>query len=330
MKLSRLRPHFAVITVCRFFCLLAFNLASGGEPIERQPAGRIYASIFSQRDGKFVRELVAIDPQTGKCESIAPDGIGPRLSPDGRTVAYWKMTPNRENRTYPGGEAWIKKLAGNEEPQQIWSGDGPPKVCWTADGKHVIVSQGVLNAQEKWEHQTWLVDPETSESSEMSIPLTDQVLDCSRSGDRMLTCSSRNSFAQLLAMRADGTEVTALIGKRDRAFQARYSLDDKKIAIYGTRGGVTSVYSMDADGKHVQVAARTKGLTDPQGVCWSPDAKRLAAVLFDWSLDEDGKKIRRGGEDNHFRIVLVDPDGSNAQELVLDRAVLEIDAPDWR
>jgi len=52
--------------------------------------------------------------------------------------------------------------------------------------------------------------------------------------------------------------------------------------------------------------------------------------LFDWPLDEQGRKVRRGNDDANFRIAIMARDGSNFRELTLDRDVHEIGALEWR
>jgi Tol biopolymer transport system component len=329
-KLARPLASIALVTGSLFAGLWGIDAkaeppASDGARAEK-PAGRIYASIvWRPPQGEFAREIVEIDPQTGKCETIAADGSDPRLSPDGRNLAYCTSADDNKAR-----EVWVKKLHVEEEPQRIWSGGGTAAGCWTRDGKHVLVSEGILSPEQKWKYAAWLVDPDTSEASELDIPATDEVFDCAHGSDRILTSSSANSRSQLFTMNRDGTQPTEVTSHRDTAGNARFSPDDKKIAVMGRWRGMISVCSMDADGKNLQMACTAKGPTEPKTVCWSPDSKRLAVVLFDWAVDEQGRKILRAEDNNHNRIVLMAPDGANAQELTLDRAVLEIDALDWR
>jgi len=329
------------VLVVALTCAALRALDAGGEPpatdaaTAEKPAERIYASVFWQPPvGKRTHEVVAIDPQTGRCEKIVDDGLDPRLSPDGQSLAYWTFShipPDaRPNPDVPSSEVWVKKLHVEAEPQQIWTGGGTPKLCWTHDGKHVIVGASILSPKREWQHSSYLVDPETTETSQLEIAATDLVTDCSRSAERVLTWSSRNRQTQVFRMRTDGSDALALTEKGNMAYQGKYSFDDKKIAFLLRKKGVLSVCTADADGKSVRIAFSEKGLTYPNDFCWSPDAKHLAVVLFDWSLDEQGQKVQRTGEDNHFRIAIMDLDGSNLRELTLDRAVLEIGSPDWK
>jgi len=319
--------------------LRAFD-ASGEPPATdaakvQRPAGRIYASVFWQPPGgKRAHEVVAIDPQSGRCEKIVDDANDPRLSPDGQSLAYWtfsQIPPHAgPNTNVANIEVWVKKLHAEAKPQQIWTGGGSPTLCWTHDGKHVIVSVGVLSPDRTWQGSSYLVDPETAETSQLEIPATDSVTDCARSAERVLTWSAHSGHTQVFKMRTDGEDSLALTEEDNMGGKGKYSFDDKKIAFLLRKKGVLSVCTADADGKNIRIAFSEKGLTYPNEVCWSPDAKHLAVVLFDWARDEQGRKILRAEDNTHSRIVLMDPDGANAQELMLDRAVVEISGVEWK
>jgi Tol biopolymer transport system component len=297
--------------------------AEGGAD-DKKPEGLIYASIFRAAGTSFAREIVEIDPQTGKCEAIADNGHGPRLSPDGHTLAFWTIAGNNEGR-----EVWVKELRGADEAIRIWSGAGIGVTqAWTQDGTHLVVSQGIHSGEpKKWQFNTWLVDPASSEASELRTPATDNVVDHSPTSDLVLVSNVRN---QLFMMLADGTRATALVTTEGRIYHGRFSPDGKRVAYLQHQRGEDRVCSVDADGKNVRVAFTEKDPTAPSEVCWSPDSKPLAIVLFDWSRNAQGQKTRFAGGDAHYRIVLMDPDGANPRELTLDRAVLEIGAPEWR
>ena len=62
--------------------------------------------------------------------------------------------------------------------------------------------------------------------------------------------------------------------------------------------------------------------------CWSPDGKKLAVVIFDWTVGPDGKKSLGNPVDGDFRVVVMDADGSNAKRLDLPKAIF-INGPTW-
>lgn len=73
---------------------------------------------------------------------------------------------------------------------------------------------------------------------------------------------------------------------------------------------------MDVDGNNAREIVKEVGLASPDGAFWSPDGKQIAVILFDWDLNEDGKEIRRASGDNHFRIEVMDADGTNRRQIL--------------
>jgi Tol biopolymer transport system component len=80
---------------------------------------------------------------------------------------------------------------------------------------------------------------------------------------------------------------------------------------------------------NARVIFTEKGLTSVDKVAWSPDGKRLAIVLFDWKLDEQSRKVQASDDDAHYRIAIMDLDGSNFRELQLHQPVTRIYGLDW-
>jgi hypothetical protein len=329
----RPRQLLAAIT-----CLVISGIAvvARAEPPARNlenPDGQIYTSIACHVVGAGSKlELVAIDPQSGKCKMIVADGFGPRLSPNGQFIAFCKMASRLEGNTIvQASEVWVQDIRGGAAPHQIWTGEGSATLCWAHDGMRVIVSQSVLSVEKKrWQHSTWLVDPEKAEVAPLKLPPTEGIVDCAHRSDLLISWSSRRGGIDLFTMLPDGTQSTALTTKGQYDYQGRFSLDDTKIAFLRRQRGLLSACTADVDGKNSQVAFTEKGLTYLKQIGWSPDAKRVALVLFDWTLDEKGKKVQRPDDDSHYRIAIMDCDGANYRELSLDRAADEIGSLDWR
>jgi Tol biopolymer transport system component len=299
------------------------------------PEGRIYTGLFGPLpNGGMGREMVAIDVKTGTCQTIGPDGTGLRVSPDGKSIAYSTFSKNPpvvNNVIQQACDVWIKRLDVEEEPNMIWSGAGSAKVSWLRDGEHVIVTQGELDNQRSWKHTQWKIDVATSEAEPLKLPTTESVINAAHHSDRVIVWSLRDKGIRLLTMLPDGTEEIVLTKKGQRDYYGHYSADDNKIVFARREGGTKlKICTANVDGSDVQVAYNEQGVTTPQHVCWSLDGKRLAVVLFDWSLDEHGRRVRRRDDDSKFRIAVMDLDGKNFRELTLDRDVREIGELDWR
>lgn len=159
---------------------------------------------------------------------------------------------------------------------------------------------------------------------------TECIIDSAHHSDLLISWSLPKGRIELVTMLKDGSEATKLTGKSQYDYDGRFSPDDKKIVFMRRTKRVLSVCTADADGKNVVLALSEQQVTSPNKVCWSPDAKCLAVVLHDWSLDGDGNKVMHSGDDHKYRIAIMDLAGSNYHELKLDRAVVEISDLDWR
>ena len=123
---------------------------------------------------------------------------------------------------------------------------------------------------------------------------------------------------QLYLMRTDGSEDRRLTKGRGLNVYARFSPDSRRIAYLHQRGG-NNIHIVDIDGKNDRaVYQESGGMASPGGACWSPDGKQLAFAVYDWQIDENGKKFLRAGQDANYRIVIIDADGKNQRELKLD------------
>jgi hypothetical protein len=96
--------------------------------------------------------------------------------------------------------------------------------------------------------------------------------------------------------------------------------------------GAQAERGTDLDGKNAKEIIKEVDLTSPDGAYWSPDGKQIAVVLFNWELDEKGKRRLSDPENANFHIDIMDLDGKNRREVKLaDAKVVWIGAlGDWR
>jgi TolB protein len=285
--------------------------------------GRIYAAVTWQPPGaRRVTQIVAIDPETGVFDAVAASGNSVRVSPDGRTIAF------RDSHE-AGSDVLVRNVDEDTSGHQIWTGEGTADVCWTHDGAHVIVAQAI-RADNRWKFTTWLVEPKNGEATQLKLPDTEGIVDCAHHDDLLISWSFRNKKSiDLFLLRPDGSEAKGMTGKGQYDYYGRFSPDDTKIAFARRQGGKLSVCTVDVDGKNPQIAFTEGDLAYPERLTWSPDGMRLAAVLFDWSRDEQGRKVFRDADAN-FRLAITSLDGSDFRELKLQGDVSFIGDIDWR
>jgi Tol biopolymer transport system component len=309
-----------------------WNVGARAEPkdykVNAKTKGRIFvnANIRCKPSGKDQEEkvgiIVAIDPDTGKWQKITDQGYYGRVSPDGETLVF-----GRNN------EIWNCDTKGANNPGKILDKDGAP--FWSHDGKLIVATKQEI-VDGKWKDETWRFDADGSNPTKLPIPDTDSVEDLSPDGKWFVTCSDRHPPRgrgyQLYLVKTDGTEQRRLTKDGLNVF-ARFSPDGRKILyLHQTAKNGNSIWVTDLDAKNAKEIVKEIELASPGGACWSPDGKQIAVLVFNWELDEKGKRILRDPEKANYRLELMDTDGQNRRELKLaDARFVWIGWPgDWR
>jgi Tol biopolymer transport system component len=115
---------------------------------------------------------------------------------------------------------------------------------------------------------------------------------------------------------------------------ARFSPDGKKILfLRQTAKAGISIWTIDVHGKNAKEIVKEVDLASPDGAFWSPDGKQIAMIMFNWELDENGKKMRGADTDTQNpRIEIMNADGTNRRQLKLQGAKFAFiqSLGDWR
>ena len=301
--------------------------------------GRLYVStvLRYKTDGDEEKTeysvIIAIDPATGKWQKIA-NGHDGRVSPDGQTLVFSRLDDG----------IWNCDTAGSNNPGKISDKSGRP--VWSPDGKHLVATKQELvekpgdkkpRTTPAGKDETWKFGADGRNAVKLAIPDTDGVEDWSPDGKWFVTCSDRHppygSGYQLYVMKTDGTEQRRLTEGGLNVY-ARFSPDGKKILyLRQTAKTGNSIWTVDVDGKNAKEIVKEVDLASPDGAFWSPDSKQIAVSLFNWELNEDGKKTRRAGSETADpRIVIMNADGTNRRQLQLQGATFQFigSLGDWR
>jgi len=344
-RLSRL-TGLAVVSAAMLACLLPTlqHAPAQARPQQAQAGakagGRIYVSAAlrykpaGQDEEKTQYGLIiAIDPATGKWQKIADGGHDGRVSPDGQTLVFSRLDAG----------IWNCDTGGSNNPGKISDKSGRP--VWSPDGKYLVATRQVdldkdndkARAAPAWKCETWRIDADGRNPIKLPIPETTWVADWSPDGQWFVTGTDRHPpygrGYQLYLMRTDGTRERRLTEGGLNVY-ARFSPDGKKILwLRQTAKAGNSIWTMDVDGKNAREVVKEVDLASPNGAFWSPDGKQLAVSLFDWELDENGKRVRRAGSDTaNPRIEIMDADGTNRRQLKLQGAAFLFigSLGDWR
>jgi dipeptidyl aminopeptidase/acylaminoacyl peptidase len=236
----------------------------------------------------------------------------PRISPDGRRVAYVVNSVDREQNRYRSA-IWIAPLDGSEEPRQFTSGEaGDRSPRWSPDGLWLAFVSDRGGENEKEPGQLYVMPADGGEP-------------------RRLTDGKEG--VESVAWSPDSSRIAFARRVRDAAYEEE---DERKRE---PRRFTRVFFKLDSVGwtgdrrKHVFVVGLAAGderqLTD--GDCedddpaWSPDGTRvvftsmrgarwdveLVEALYELEVDAAGAEPRRlTGEDEHGAKAAFSPDGS--------------------
>jgi RNA polymerase sigma factor (sigma-70 family) len=295
-------------------------------------------------DGEEAKEkrancILLIDPESGEWKGIsidsAPHAREPRLSPDGKTIAFgnWPgFFPDRETEQ----SIWTCDVSGGNLKQIFNKGS---RALWSADGKHLIVTSESTKqlAGGNWEFKTWQIGPDGSNPMELPLPATDCAIDSSPDGKWITTISGRpqpfkaNGF-QIYITRPDATN-ERLLTQGGANIDPRFSPDSKNVLYTGFEQGTYKAWTVEIQGgKRTEIYHQDKRESAlPTSACWSPDGKRIAMIVHDWERSDDGKLFLQDPEKGNYRIIIMDAQGQNIEQLKLKNArLIGGDRPEWR
>src|SRR5262249_52333058 len=144
---------------------------------------------------------------------------------------------------------------------------------------------------------------------------------------------------KLHLMNRDGTEHKELTdGKKPMLF-GRLSPDGKRVLFMVFNSEMKEKLAQSSHTLHVLDIASGRITkvedvplnADPQGYCWSPDAKRIA---YTWRELHEGKPEEVRDKETESSLVVCDPDGKNQKTIATEKSqgqwALTLAHVDWR
>jgi dipeptidyl aminopeptidase/acylaminoacyl peptidase len=237
----------------------------------------------------------------------------PRLSPDGRRVAYVVSRTDEEGNAYRTA-IWVAALDGSEEPRQFTSGernDGSPR--WSPDGRWLaFVSNREGDDEKKSKGQLYVLPADGGEPRKLTDG-KESVESLTWSPD-----SSRIAFARRVPDEAYEEEDDRKRAPR-RFTRVFFKLDS--VGWIGDRR--KHVFVVDLDGGDERQL--TDGDCENDNPAWSPDGKRIVfwsmrgerwdvefvEALYELELDSGGAEPKRLSQpDESASNASFSPDGS--------------------
>ena len=197
---------------------------------------------------------------------------------------------------------------------------------WSPDGEQILVSEPITTLPESrtdYRWITWRYQADGSGRARLPLPETGQVLDWSPDGAWLVTCSA--GMDRLALVHSDGTGLRDLAASGVKLFP-RFSPDGRHLSYIsapdlGNQERALWVAETGVEERRLIFKADRVGFGGP--TCWSPDGKRIAAVLYDWKRLDNGSY-----EHTNPRIEILDANGESHHPLRLPR--WHIYMADWR
>jgi dipeptidyl aminopeptidase/acylaminoacyl peptidase len=236
----------------------------------------------------------------------------PRISPDGRRVAYVVSRTDEEGNTYRTA-IWVASLDGSEEPRQFTSGernDGSPR--WSPDGRWLAFVSNREGDEKKAKGQLYVLPADGGEPRKLTDG-KESVESIAWAPD-----SSRIAFARRVPDEAYEEEDDRKRAPR-RFTRVFFKLDS--VGWTGDRRKHLFVLGLDGDDER----QLTDGDCENDNPAWSPDGKRIVfwsmrgerwdvefvEALYELELDSEGAEPKRLSQpDESASNASFSPDGS--------------------
>jgi RNA polymerase sigma factor (sigma-70 family) len=275
-------------------------------------------------DGKTVSEFKSPEGTNGGWHAC--------FSPDGTRVAFAVTLPSSavregERPTWP--YKVIVQTPGKPDAGKGWTIPADwLNLCWTADGKRVIVSK---NSHARGSHvETVLLDPGTGKTEPLDLPTGAFVLDAARDGKAFLVAQPAEKNVKLGLAEAGDLAIRELAEVSNwpaGTLAARLSPDGTKVLFTAAdfarknalKWGMSHrPYLLDMKTKKIEPLAGFPENGVARGVAWSPDGKQVAYTwdqLHEEVLKRDTITVASTTIDTEAFLVVADADGKNPRKV---------------
>lgn len=298
------------------------------DPLTAPLPGAIFADVSLTTPGNdelSATGVIAIDAESGRWRLLAAAGRNPRVSPDGKRLAYVSglVEPHVE----------ILDLE-HEGPTRTIAEMGAGPVCWLPDSQEFVTNFEDASPRDYFGQEYWPLDStkrrlDLAGNARAMIPVPPSygAYDVSPDGRWMAMhwdSHSSETAAQLYCSLLDGSQLQPIACRKFHYYwYPRFRPDGGAVLAkhLNARGGQASIRIIELDGSAERDIALDSGYA-PEFACWSPDGAFIAIA----AINEEG---REGGP-KHSKLFIVNADGTQLTEIQLaDAEELRIYSLDW-
>ena len=311
------------------------------KPVNKLVVWRQQQAVILDADGKNEKVLFEL----AKFERIQD----PKLSPDGKTVAYMShILPVPKDLPPEGHLVYTVMLRDANGANPVDLKVAGQTVAWSPDGKELLVTEfeDFIPEDGAPKATTTVVNAASRKTTDLPLPAGHIATAFAPDGKKVVTLftdlSGEKPVAATCLVSRDGKEVTTLTDPKFLALYGRLSPDGKQVLFMGLPapakvpegpiGENARLFIQPVGGKPVAVPDVPLN-AELMGLSWSPDGKKIAYVWRQKHAEkaEDGKPDERETE-SHLSVC--DADGKNHKTILTEKGRsrwhMTLFGVDWR
>jgi Tol biopolymer transport system component len=280
----------------------------GADPAWTPDGREIVYSMESGGDAEVRRvpsELWAVSVDSGTRRRISDaDAVQPRVSPDGRFVAFWALPLEKGHSQFSGADrdVWVLPIAGGERVQITSGGSTNWNPAWSADGRFLYFASDRGGSMNIWRVP---IDGKTGRAAGEPVPMMAPALYAgimSVAANGSIVYAAQDYSTNIRSIPIDpvkrivtGDATDVVTGQR-AWLDLDVSRDGRQIAMRSIRAQ-EDIWVVGTDGSGLRPL--TNDAARDRGPRWTPDgslmyySSRSGGSYQFWAIKGDGSGLRQ-------------------------------------